>query len=166
MLLDAKYTFEVTHTVLEIIGMRLVYILPENIAALRDEFYDHAFILHKSPSRPVVDWKKIKGELRKRIHAVAVRRPSSYMNGCALMLPSSIAIERDEVLVSVEDHIARLYSYRVNGRQFVPHHLRDSVLTGEAAASALAKISGQPLIDITTMSCPSKIQTESQLHLL
>lgn len=166
MLLDVVYNFYGTHTVLDLMNMRLVYVLPENISVLSDEIYDHAFVFFRSPSRPTIDKRKIQKENRSHIHPVAVRKPSSYINGCALMLPQSIAVEREELLVKVGDQISRIFTFSVKGEMFVPHQLKDTVLSDRETEDFFRTVSNKPLIDICTMSCPSPFQAEVQISLL
>lgn len=166
MLLDAVHHFYETHTVLDVMNMRLVYVLPENIGVIPDEIYDHAFVFFRSPLRPTIDWRKLKNEARNHIHPVAVRKPTSYINGCSLMLPQSIAVEREELLVRVDDQISRIFTFSVRGKTFVPHHLKDAVLSDREADAFFRKVSNKPLIDICTMSCPSPFQAEVQISLL
>lgn len=166
MLLDAVHHFYETHTVLIVMNMRLVYVLPENIGVIPTESYDHAFVFFRSPLRPTIDWRKLKKETRSHIHPVAVRKPSSYINGCALMLPQSIAVEREELLVKVGDQISRIFTFSVKGKMFVPHHLKDTALSDRETKDFFRTVSDKPLIDICTMSCPSPFQAEVQISLL
>jgi hypothetical protein len=165
MLLNTNYTFYETHTLLEVEGMRLVYLLPENITALRDEVYDHAFVLFKPNVKPLVEWRRIKNEDRRTIHLKNVRRPSSYMLGCALLFPTSVPLERDEILVRYDDHIARLFSYSSRGKRFVPHHLKDMVIVGKEEEKLAPTLLHQPLIDVSVMSCPC-VDKEKQMAFL
>lgn len=163
MLLKTKYSYYDTYTLLEVEGLRIVYVLPEHITVLRDELYDHAFVLFKSPNKPVIDWRKIKNESRTNIHLTAVRRPVNYLNGCALLLPKPHVLERDEVFVQVGTHVARLFSYCLRGKHFVPDHLHDAVLDPNTVAQA---VKDQPLVDITLMNCPCREQTARQIPLV
>lgn len=167
MYLDTQFEFYSTHTVINVEGLRLVYVLAENVRALNDEMYDHAFVLFKAPEKTTLDWRKIKNEDRKNIHLKAVRRPSSYINGCSLLMPKHIQVERDEVLVRVEeDHVARLFSYSIQGKRFVPHHLRERVVVGKEESDLKPQIYSQPLIDINILPCPAREVAENQIPLI
>lgn len=167
MYLDTRFEFYSSHTVVNVEGMRIVYVLPENVRALTDEMYDHAFVLFKAPEKTTLDWRKIKNEDRKNICLKSVRRPASYLNGCSLLMPSHVQVERDEVLVRVEEnHVARLFSYSVNGKRFVPNHLRDNVVEGKEESDLTPGIYSQPLIDINILPCPEREISETQIPLI
>ena len=158
-MLNTNYHFYATHTTLDVLNMRIVYVLPENISVLRDEIYDHAFVLFKPNTKQVVDWRKIKNEPRKNIHLSTVRRPSSYINGCAILVPSTFKVDRDELLVRIDDHVARLFTYTVEGERFVPNHLKESLLTAEEDQEVCDRVRQQPFIDISTLPCPCSNKT-------
>ena len=167
MLLDTQYQFTDTHTVLTIEGLRIVYVLAQNLIALRDEVFDHAFVLYCKGNKPTVDWRKLKDKDRATITLKEVRRPSSYLNGCALLMPHTFRVEREEILVRVEeDHIARLFSYSVGGKLFVPHHLRERVLSHDEKQACPRSVLEQPLIDISIMPNPSREHSKDQMALL
>ncbi len=164
-MLNTRYSFHDKYTVVEVENLRLVYIMSENYQHIRDEQFDHAFILY-SNVKPSIEWRRLKNVDRRRVTVKQVRRPSSYLNGCSLLLPSSIKMEREEVLVRIDDtHIARLFSYRAFGQLFVPHHLKDHLLSREEFFSKRMEVSTQPLIDVNTLHCPRSYSQE-QIALL
>lgn len=141
--LNVVYNFDATHTTLDVLGMRLIYVLPENVHILRNALYDHAFILCYKKHMPI-NWRKIKDENRKKIHPTFVGMPISYLSGCSLLLPRHIEVTRDEVQVSIDGTVVRLFTHSIGNRVFVPHHLADKVVTTEL-------LQDRPLLDVTTM---------------